>query len=368
MKLLQSLIVVIASAASEDDNSLLQNMANRQVLTTNCQPITNVEQCQAAAGTLGLVWKQAKKWKSRPQGCIRRTGRQGVAFNSRTIGPPTGTNSKWQVVCLSPSSSPEADLGGEVEEVVDTVVNEVGNVNAGDVVDAIEDTDLDDVSNAADTAIDEAVNAADGVDTDDVVDVVGGVDVDDVSDAADTAIGEAEDVAEDVADDIADKIDTGAVVDAVEEEVDGEALGDAVFPVWSRLVEAISSASADDEYVCVPVEKGEFAPVPGQYKSNSGKNNKFVDDTEEAAGAPEDGQFCVEYDTTNWDDAQAAINDLDEEDADLCFGVDAGDAAPLRGHFTPAEQNTEAPVTYSVRPGDTAPVAGEYCVELLVDL
>lgn len=323
MKLAQSLILAIAAATSEDDNSLLQNVANRQLLMNNCERITTVAQCKDTAEKSDYKFKQAKLWKTRPHGCIQRIGRngmlRGVSFNIH----PGMPNSNYQTVCLQNSPSSDSEPEG-VEDIADAVINEAESVDPSDVLDTAED------------AVDAAVDA----------------DADDIDNAIDTA--------EETVNDIANQVDTNAVADAVgdavEGEVDGAALAHAVSPVMIRLVEAISSGSVEDGLACTGVEKGDVAPMPGQYRSNSGN---FIP-VEDAAVAPKDGEFCVEIDTTNLDDVQAAIMSLEPSDTDICFDVSKGDAAPFRGVFTRGDNEK----TDFVKPGDVASVDGEYCIEL----
>lgn len=326
MKLAQSLILAIAAATSEDDNSLLQNVANRQLLMNNCERITTAAQCQAAAVKYGYKFKQAKLWSSRPHGCIQRIGRngllRGVSFNIHP-GVPPNSNPNYQTVCMPNSPSSDSEPEG-VEDIADAVINEAESVDPSDVLDTAED------------AVDAAVDA----------------DEDDIDDAIDTA----EETANDIVNEVDVNVVEDAVADAVEGEVDGEALAHAVSPVMIRLVDAISSGSIQDGLACTEVVKGDVAPMPGQFSPRPGK---FIA-VEEAAVAPKDGKFCVKIDTTNLDDVQAAILSLEPDDTDICFDVSKGDAAPFRGVFTRGDNEK----TDYVKPGDIAPVDGEYCIEL----
>lgn len=323
MKLAQSLILSIAIATSEDDNSLLQNVANRQLLMNNCERITSPEQCKDAAESLGFKFKQAKLWKTRPHGCIQRIGRNGVLRGVSFNDHPGVSNPNYQTVCVQKSSAPDSEPEG-VEDVVDTVIDEVESVDPLEVVDTAED--------AADAAMD--------------------ADLGDVEDVIDTA----EETVTDIANEVDVNVVEDAVADAVEGEVDGAALAHAVSPVMIRLVNAISSGSVQGGWACTEVEKGDVAPMPGQFSPRPGK---FIA-VEDAAVAPKDGKFCVQIDTTNLDDVQAAIVSLDPDDTDICFDVNKEDAAPFRGVFTRGDNGK----TDYVKPGDMAPVDGEYCIEL----
>jgi len=353
MKFARSLILAIVSATSEDDNSLLQNIANRQMMSGNCQSIKNEVECKAAAEALGLKYKRANLWKRRPHGCVKRANRQGVSYNFH----PGSPNAKYLAVCL-PKSEP-ADIEDIADEVVDEVTDAIDNTNSvqdgiDDVIDAAEDVTEDDVDDAVDDVTDIAEE-----NYDDAVEAAEDVTEDDVADAVDIVGEEAEE--------LADTDAAAEVEDMVEGEVDAEVaeevVEDAVDSVWERLVDAISSCSADDGDVCIDVKAGEVAPIPGTFLPASQEGDVSVDDTmsEAERTAPEDGSFCVEVDVSNWRDVREAINNLDEDDTDVCFDVDAGDAAPLRGTFSPAENPRQS---YAVDPSDTAPVAGVYCVEI----